>query len=266
MYIHLDVDLKNRTETCVAGLKVIGLAGSIVAHFIDNKIYGNLISCFDDYKDCPTDTTNLFYTACDLLSLDYYHVAKKIAKLSHSNVTENEFVIKTMDILLSENKFLFDDDICNRMFNTYKNHQISREAGNFDEGLVDIEAICYFKDIDFIVSYVEKSLSNEELLNADVFRRVISLGVGCNLYEFYPPKDETNGFNIFDGFDPNITLDNILDLISNEQKDLLEVTCNSILEFLVANVYFILKNNMPIKRCKNCGKFFVAYNSSYTLY
>ncbi len=238
---------------------------TIYKHIINTKtktecifVYGDTIE-YIEYGDTieyieKTIKTPIFYTVCDLLSVNFEALKSELLKTTD----DNEMV---------------------KIF--YKYHPLLTDINLMEQ----VRSWHYYSDLPLfplnqitsVVEYIDKISTHDILSNPDVFSKFAKSCCLTNVLNYIIETDLKidNMFNNFieekniknysvEWFLERLKFEKILD----EHTELYEysIMADSLIEFICSCIYYILSHDITIKRCENCNKFFVAYNRSDTLY
>lgn len=294
MYIDSVIDLKNKIE----GISFEIDSGECEEG--DNEFLYYL-DCFDEFEyifdnayyfgdeelsEVPASNSiiinPLFYTVCDLLSINFEDVSLSLLKTFNFCLNNEDFKTQIApniaETLTSYHPLLIDDGYCDTVYRTYITLKHYKEDDTLKHVLRDYEPVKFnsfdsfamykikecFWNFQGIIDYIDKSQEEHKLLDPSVFRKYVSIVLRMRLIEFRPKLPEYLIDKNENFLCPG--LDEFLTLLNYEDNERLELSCKGLIEYIVAVLYYILINNMTIKHCENCGKFFVAYNRSDTLY
>lgn len=256
------------------------------------------------YDSAPRSYNNIyinrmFYTMCDILSIDFDCVAQNLYVILCNEILQGNDSLTVaeniMETLLDIHPCICTVDNLKCLSEIYQNMKlilkddVILEPSLFQSGeyyfAKDEYLDCYnrfnshddfykleskvIKDIDKhfchhlrdIAKYVDRLNELDILKSPDSFRLYNSAVLNERLLEFTTALSENDKLN-----GQTLSFDYFVNLLNHEDNKHIEVSCNSVIEFICANIYYILTHGMTIKCCENCGKFFVAYNRSDTLY
>jgi hypothetical protein len=302
MFYYNTIDLNNLTEIATCLLDEAESSSFTDALSLHSDKYKYL---FDDslFFDCIDDKTpalpnvcknRMFYTMCDIISInfdklstDLFIVLCNSIILNNDTLTTAESIADTLTEfhpllcnkdLLYELSYIYRDMSKTLEVSPYKVIASFYEPSSFimepftlpgSDPSIEHRILSVINDafrlIRLIIDYIDNLHTEEKLIHPDVFRLYVSQILGCRLIEFTPDDSFDDTVDYDDNEYGKLNLDNFLKLL-NSKSSHLKVSCNNLIEYICSNIYYILNNNMTIKRCENCGKFFVAYNRSDTLY
>ena len=197
---------------------------------------------------------SMFYTMCDILSIDFKSLTSQLSTTSNTE--------QICDVLAQYHPLLIDVILTDAI-------KIWRSYNNMTRFPLE--------SIEKLVDYVDKISTLNILYNPDIFNKFALSCCGTRIWNYSIGSDD-KGEEIFEkAVDKKMigrfSLDEFIERLKFEKilKDFPKLTrysiiTENILEFLCSNIYYILSHDFELKRCENCGKFFVAYNRSDTLY
>lgn len=210
---------------------------------------------FDDLYD-NTHTNHYFYTVCDLLSIDYdkleNELSEAFSRIHKNSYSDEKIACDTIiSILRNYHYLLVSGEIGNGLLSDFRN--------NFNE----IHRINYesyvFSHIKLLQEYINAIINgNHQLKDPHIFR-VFALNYLHELtpeYTHYISNDEFC----------NLSLQEFIQNINNSSTHELSFYCESVEEFINANINCVLSKGLTFQNCKNCGKIFVPYHRTDTLY
>ena len=197
----------------------------------------------------------LFYTACDILSVDYNDIINKILDdyLCNTGITYNNLHSYLIETTTKCGIEILDDNLCSSLYGDFDIIKSSDKKTLADEIRKSFHKLIKLQE------YIDVLLSGETVLaNTDVFRTFASNYIYTIIQENCPSYENDE---IFED-----TIESFVNGIKRSKFEIQSFPCRNLLEFLCTSVYQILKNGYTIKQCSNCGKLFVPYNRSDTIY
>lgn len=219
-----------------------------------------------DYKDIN------FYTACDILDMDYdkieYELAAKFFTLYDNPEGSDRIAARIIEeVLCKYHYMLFTEEIGNELLRDFtiacddwllleKLKQLVRVD---KELLVKAYNISAFTFVRLLKEYVhEVARGNEKLADAGTFRLFAITYLHTLIPESSPikPRDE----------DEQLNLQKFVSALESSADGVVTFYSESLVEFLNANIYYVLSTNKTFRVCKNCGRLFVPAHRSDTSY
>lgn len=239
----------------------------------DAKIIDGKVICKTLIKDKP------FYTVCDILSINFSDLSTKLLDVynlySQNDVYCNEKMLcaSILDILSKFHCMLADDYLASEVFrsvhhymrNQYKFTKCNKDLFKYEIQNHNVEDCTptfpiSFDDFVYCQQYLNKIVSGKTVLNnSNVFKRFAVNTIGREI-----PNSTNVDIDVLRSYDVVDRFIEKLEYPTNEA--FYEYSCENIFEFITANLYNIFDSGLTVKKCNNCGKFFVPYNRSDTIY
>ncbi len=190
----------------------------------------------------------LFTSLCDLMGLDLHQTMLEIMRSERPAETAANY------------SYLFTDS---QFYEAFETLQLSNEAAEQS----DFEKLRdSFMWLHYLKAWFVEMETDERLHDAELFRSYAAFYLGTNVPTLYKVDaiDERVYFNPMNP-DYSVPIDAFL-------REISYVTDESIFlakdyqELLVMELYLLVKNNETVLTCRNCGKKFVAFTRSDTLY
>ena len=259
MHIDLMINKFKKTESIV--ITPDDLYEEQSKNCIDSKLqqYVTTMNLGYLYDEIPItlNTDCAFYTACDLLNVDYSALRNELLYLI-KGVKEkkidgaSECVDIVIKILSSHHPLLADETICNEIIEEIQEIIIYDWYDNFVTPFAT-----QFQQIELIRDYVTELINgNKKLNNTNIFRYFCNTFTKKIIPEYLPPL----------GIPEDFSIQKFLEILDDVDDSFLNFSCDSVYEFLNANICSVLNLGLSFKLCKNCGKIFVPYHRSDTLY
>jgi hypothetical protein len=214
-------------------------------------------------------TAPLFNSICDLLSVDFKLLIDGIYKYFISSPTYEESEI--FDILNSSNFLLTESSIIKEIatiieeYSDYVKIGIEEDFKQEFYNRIFQDCFCKFALLNFYV----KEYKNYSILNdPDNFSYFALSASGADIAILNDDLEELNDYTECVSLD-NCDKATILKYLDRSLKPALNVVNRyeeGALNFYATCIHQIIKHGYIIKQCENCGKYFVAYNRSDTLY
>lgn len=221
--------------------------------FLTTMEWGSL----DDEISYKLNTNCAFYTACDLLNVDYSALRNELLYLIKSLrgkkidcASECSDII--IQILSSYHPLLANDTICNEIIEEIQEIIIYDWYEDFVTPFAS-----QFRQIELIRDYIIELINgNKKLNNTNIFRYF------CNTFTKKIIPEHLPAFGVPEDF----SIQKFLEILDKADDDFLNFSCDSVDEFLNASICSVLNLGLSFKLCKNCGKIFVPYHRTDTLY
>lgn len=231
---------------------------TIYKHIINTKTKTEYICIYSDTIEYIERTIKkpMFYTMCDLLSINFEALKSELLKNSDDN--------KMVEILHKYHPLLTDINLmeqvrswryCNDV-TTFPLYQMTSIVEYIDK----ISTHDFLSDIlsnPYVFSQFSKSCCLTNILNYSI---ETNDKINNKFSNFF--KDRNIKKRSFEWFLEYLRFEIVLDATLDEYS----IMPSSLTEFICSCIYYILSHDITIKRCENCNKFFVAYNRSDTLY
>ncbi|NLB35885.1 MAG: hypothetical protein GX824_01030 [Clostridiales bacterium] len=211
----------------------------------------------------------LYYSLCDMLSVDFRMVASDIARIllyalerKISNPPYNEIfeTLKKHSLLLCDSNVIRDLGLIIGKDGTRENKP--QTLNTFERNVFHC-----FHDFMVLKRYIIRTISNKNLLEIDIYHEFANRFLGVKFAKY------DDGIYLLD-----------LDFAKSMKEERLDFTIDSFVKSIrpsgSPNVYgsdkhieaiaymfkALLQNSHFVKKCENCGKYFVPYNRSDTIY
>lgn len=279
MYIEYTQHLNSKEEILLLDYEENGIGDNIndLAHEYD----------VIDISETQTVKNKLFYSMCDVLSIDFDSLRDRLVSLpSEINfypfVREHEVNLYTniFDILLKHHILLTEPILVNNIYKTLKrpyefewnDKNITQIQSSYNRYLLkaavrnvnDLLA-CFEKHL-LLKKYADAIiLGNTQLLDKNVFIAFVHQ-VLRTLMPIKIPAEEQLDDAQFQPFCVEEEFNDFLKGLTFLNAEERQFFCSDSHEFYVTSFMTILENSLNIKKCKNCGKYFVPYNRSDTIY
>lgn len=254
MYIYQKISVTKAEEI----IDISIYKNSNFSHFLDTLSqipkYDYL---FDDLYD-NAHTNRYFYTVCDLLSIDYDKLESELSDAFldiHKNYYSDERVAceAIVSILYKYNYLFVSEKLGDGLLYDFNNNLDCSEIYRMNHEFYA------FNHIKLLKEYVDTIINGKiQLKDPHVFR-VFALNY---LHELTP---EYTSYKSDDGLH-KLSLQEFLHNINNSSTHELDFYCESVEEFINANINCVLSKGLTFQKCKNCGKIFVPYHRTDTLY
>ena len=236
----------------------------------------------------------LYEEVMNILSMDYQTIINDIKKIEYSFFKTNDKtkLIKEVYIYFkNECSDLFNNDMFAVVVNSIVNKKNSMSSMNYWDNTstpyrdavkelenkpLSEETIKKYNDIivgfNFRFDGIQKIKGLLEFLDENIDKNFSEMDYRrfASFFQLERIPDTSFENNLFDDVFENGEFENELEYFFVLLKSFEGCTgvceCRNLIEFINAAIIDILKNHYLIKKCKNCGKFFVAYNRSDTLY
>ena len=203
-----------------------------------------------DLSEMEMPASPLYTALCDLMGLDLHETMMKIAGSEHP-----EEIARAYSFLLTDTEFL---DAYQQLDNG------EEEAGG--RNLYDLREL--FTWLHYLKAWFEGMESDERLRDAELFRSYAEIMLGTPVPVLHLMENNPTDIRLnLNPLKPDYrcitdSFFRAMDAGSGEDMFL----AGSFRDFLVMELYQLLKGGETVLTCKNCGKRFVAFNRSDTLY
>ncbi len=210
-------------------------------------------------KEYGDTVFNIGENFINFISLDMESILsdKFISSLSKKNCKEILFKITTASDGIIIPEIIDINVLIDKSSETINIQQIKKDLTEV------LKAYNKFKDL------TEFCYFNNEFKNATPLQKYIYYLHKFKIEEVILPKQTINSFGLkpIKASSKLIKSDDILVMLKeNSPFFYFCYECSTIEEYLTASFLELIKNNYNILKCKNCGKYFIAYKRTDTLY
>lgn len=228
------------------------------------------------YINFVSEVRPIYSHLCDLLDIDFYSLALDI-----SNKRENYNLQDWLSVFSNYNFLARDISILRNLFQIFFSSLEYQERAWISAS--DIP--WYYESVVPTIMYVDEMAETEKLRNPDMYAKFINTNPTDDAPIYYTtPGDftlETTGapWYLFCGLPGCPEFSNLKDKItfrkeifndffsSLEQKaNSRTIISNSLSEFCTSSMYTLLQFNNIVKKCTNCGRYFVPPFRADTMY
>jgi hypothetical protein len=208
----------------------------------------------------------LFMQLCNFLSIDFYNLG---VNLSEYMSPFKKFPRKKMIESLKTLSFLLVTESSIQKLSSFFKY-INNSAGTSLDEAVHFLVHNLFSEFIYIQTYVEVMQDKKIFENKEVFRSFISGFVFQGLIEYenlYDSEKKVHGHYASVCKQDNINdVLHFADNLGKYDSNMSNFHLSDSLSAVCTSLYYLLDRGYTIKKCSNCGKYFVPFNRSDTIY
>ncbi len=215
------------------------------------------------------------YTLCDFLDIDFEMVANNIISRIEKSPSSDWLMI-ICEELLNYGHLIAVPNVCKAIFDELEGLEPMVDIDGVGENSIFFQMahgaiLLGLNRYILLKIYIEKSKENKMLLDGTIFRTyalsTLQAQVIEPIYDIDVPPQEVVSDSLTLTKNNDYIIDYFCDLIKSSRVKISDkYKFDDPIEFLAHCFYSTIMKGYSINKCENCGKYFIAYNRSDTLY
>lgn len=198
------------------------------------------------------DLYELFFCICEYDNEEFGKITRTEATQVRCKLFEHDELLRKIFIVHYKSNLFVHKYISDKFYQNI-------EFFNYLNTIGYMEGAAKFHDKDGYEDFY--STEYEDFCSADEELEQWSGKGFAGNYEYYE-----NSTNVFYDYDIDNIKNKYINTFKNANEKVFRHIIRDILEFCDITLYYIVKNNFQIKVCENCGKYFIPFHRSDTIY